>query len=77
MEREPTEPPPDDRHDPFPETRPFRRMQAATAILIAVAAALTLLSDSRPAAVRWGAAIGIAVLIVTIYVITRRRRPDG
>ena len=74
MEREPTDPPPEPPLDPFPEARPFRRIQAATAVLIAAAAVLTLLSDSRPAAVRWGTAIGLAVLIVTIWVITRRRR---
>ena len=77
MEREPTEPPRDDHPDAFPDPRPFRRIQAATAALIAGAAVLTLLSDSRPDAVRWGAAIGLIVLIVTIYVITRRRRPHG
>lgn len=77
MEREPTEPPPDDRDDPFPDARPLRRIQAATAALIAIAAAVTLLSDKRPAEVRWGAAIGLIVLIVAIFVITRRRRPHG
>ena len=79
MEREPADPPPppDDRPDPFPDPRPFRRIQAATAVLIGGVAVLTLLSDSRPAGVRWGAAIGLAVLIVAIYVITRRRRPHG
>ena len=75
MEREPTDPPRDDQPDPFPDPRPFRRIQAATAALIAGVAVLTLLSDSRPEAVRWGAAAGLLVLIVTIYVITRRRRP--
>jgi hypothetical protein len=77
MEREPTDPPPDDRPDPFPDPRPFRRIQAATAVLIALAAALTLISDQRPEAVRWGAAIGLIVLIVAIFLITRRRRPHG
>ena len=77
MEREPGDPPPENPPDPFPDPRPFRRIQAATAVLIAGVAALTLLSDSRPAGVRWGTAIGLLVLIVTIYVITRRRRPHG
>ncbi len=77
MEREPADPPPDDPPDPFPDPRPFRRIQAATAVLIAGVAVLTLLSDSRPAEVRWGTAIGVLVLIVTIYVITRRRRRHG
>jgi len=77
MEREPTDPPREDQPDPFPDPRPLRRIQAATAVLIAGVAVLTLLSDSRPAAVRWGTAIGLVVLIVTIYVITRRRRPHG
>ena len=75
MDREPTKPPPPDRDDdPFPEARPFRRIQAATAGLIALAAVVTLLSDSRPASVRWGTAIGLGVLILTIWLITRRRR---
>jgi hypothetical protein len=64
-------------HDPFPDPRPFRRIQAATAALIAVAAVVTLLSGERPAAVRWGAAVGIGVLILIIWVITRSRGPRG
>lgn len=76
MEREP-DPPRDEPHDPFPDPRPFRRIQAATAALIAAVAVLTLLSDSRPAEVRWGAAIGVVALIVAVFVITRRRRPRG
>ena len=55
--------PPGERN-PFPDPRPFRRIQAATALLIAVAAAVTLLSDERPAAVRWSAVAGIVVLLV-------------
>lgn len=65
----------DPAHDPFPDPRPFRRIQAATAALIAVAAAVTLLSDERPAGVRWGAGVGIVVLIVIIWWITRHRTP--
>src|SRR4051794_1256770 len=56
-ERPPEEP------DPFPDPRPLRRIQLATAALIAVAGAVTLLSDQRPAVVRWSAAVGIGVLI--------------
>ena len=63
--------------DPFPDPRPFRRIQAATALLIAVVAAVTLLSDERPAAVRWAAAIGITLLLLAIWWITRHRRPLG
>jgi hypothetical protein len=61
--------------EPFPDPRPFRRIQAATALLIAVAAAVTLLSDERPAAVRWSAVAGMAVLILVVWWITRHRRP--
>jgi hypothetical protein len=67
-ERPPEEP------DPFPDPRPLRRIQLATAALIAVAGAVTLLSDERPAVVRWSAAVGIAVLIVVVWAITRHRR---
>ena len=70
--REPPEGP-----DPIPDARPLRRIQAATAILLAVVAALTLLSDQRPEAVRWAAAIGLGVLLVVIWGITRHRRPRG
>jgi hypothetical protein len=66
--------PPGERN-PFPDPRPFRRIQAATALLIAVAAAVTLLSDERPATVRWSAVAGIAVLILVVWWITRHRRP--
>ncbi len=68
--------PPDD-HDPFPEARPFRRIQAATALLLAVAAVVTLLSDERPAAVRWSAAVGVGVLALVIWLLTRERRSRG
>jgi hypothetical protein len=58
----------------FPDPRPFRRIQLATVGLIAIAVVLTLTSGSRPAEVRWGAAIGLAALAVVIYLITRSRR---
>ncbi len=73
-DRAPREPP--EEPDPFPDPRPLRRIQAATAILIAIVAALTLLSDERPAAVRWSAVVGIGVLILIVWAITRRRRGD-
>jgi hypothetical protein len=78
VDRDP-DPPRGDRqgHDPFPDPRPFRRIQAATAVLIAVVAAITLLSDERPSAVRWSAAAGIGVLVLIIWAITRRRKPHG
>lgn len=60
---------------PLPDLRPFRRIQGATALLIVAAGVVTLLSDERPGAVRWGTVVGLIVLIVTIYVVTRRRRP--
>lgn len=63
-------------HD-LPDPRPLRRIQAATAVLIGVAAVVTLLSDERPGAVRWGTVVGLALLIVAIWAITRRRRRDG
>lgn len=68
-----------DRLDPrFPDPRPLRRIQAATAGLIAVAAVVTLLSDSRPAEVRWGTLVGLAALAVVVAVVLRRRNrpPD-
>ena len=70
-DRAPREPP--EEPDPFPDPRPLRRIQAATAALIAIVAALTLLSDERPTAVRWSAAVGIGVLIVVVWAITRHR----
>lgn len=60
---------------PLPDPAPFKRIQIATAALIAGAGLITLLSDERPGAVRWGTLVGLIVLIVTIYVVTRRRRP--
>jgi hypothetical protein len=58
----------------FPDARPFRRIQLATAALIVVAVLVTLLSDKRPAEVRYGALIGVAVLILVVLWATRRRR---
>ena len=72
-DRPPRDPP--EAPGPYPDPRPLRRVQAATAILLAVVAALTLLSDERPAAVRWSAAVGIGVLILIVWALTRRRRP--
>jgi len=72
-DRTPREPP--EEPDPFPDARPLRRIQAATAILLAIVAAVTLLSDERPSAVRWAGAVGIGVLLVVIWAITRRRKP--
>jgi hypothetical protein len=57
----------------LPDPRPFRRLQAVTAALIAVAALVTLLSDRRPAEVRWGAIAGIAVLTLVVLILTRLR----
>ena len=71
---------PDDRpdRDPleprFPDARPLRRIQAATAGLIALAAVVTLLSDSRPEGVRWGTLVGLVALVVVVAVVLRRRR---
>lgn len=69
---------PRDERDPFdsrfPDPRPLRRVQAATAALIAVAALGTLLSDSRPSEVRWGTLIGLGVLVVVVAVVLRRRK---
>ena len=72
-DRPPREPP--EGPDPYPDPRPLRRVQAATAILLAVVAAFTLLSDERPSAVRWSAVVGIGVLILIVWGITRYRRP--
>lgn len=69
---------PRDDRDPwgprFPDARPLRRIQAATAGLIALAAVVMLLSDSRPSEVRWGTLIGLVLLVVAVAVILRRRR---
>ena len=79
MEPDPDRPPREPPEDPgrYPDPRPLRRVQAATAILLAIVAALTLLSDERPSAVRWSAAAGIGVLILIVWAITRHRRPGG
>ena len=73
--------PPDDREPPgpeFPDPSPLRRIQAATAGLIALAAVVTLLSDSRPDEVRWGTLIGLVALVAVVAVVLRRRRrPAG
>lgn len=73
--------PSDDREPPgpeFPDPSPLRRIQAATAGLIALVAVVTLLSDSRPEEVRWGTLIGLgALLVVVAVVLRRRRRPPG
>ena len=58
----------------YPDARPFRRIQLATGALIVVAVLVTLFSDKRPAEVRYGALIGVAVLILVILWATRRRR---
>lgn len=60
----------------FPDPRPLRRIQAATAALIGVAGVVTLLSDSRPTEVRWGTVIGLGVLVLVVLVILRRRGRD-
>lgn len=57
----------------FPDPRPLRRIQAATAALIGVVALITLLSDSRPSEVRWGTLVGLAALVVAAALILRRR----
>ena len=67
----PDEPPPDGRT--FPDARPLRRMQGVTFALIALVALVTLLSDSRPAEVRWAALAGVAVLVVAVAIVLRRR----
>ena len=72
-----TDPPrPEDPDDGirYPDSRPFRRIQLATGALIVVAVLVTLFSDKRPAEVRYGALIGVAVLILVILWATRRRR---
>ncbi len=67
-------PPGDGDRPGLPDPGPLRRIQLATAALLVAAALITLLSDERPGAVRWGTALGLIVLIVTIYVVTRQRR---
>ena len=58
----------------FPDPRPFRIIQLATAGLILVAIVVTLTSGSRPAEVRWGTLTGLALLSVVVFLATRRRR---
>jgi LPXTG-motif cell wall-anchored protein len=58
----------------LPDPRPFKRIQAITAVLLVGAALITLLSDQRPSEVRWGAAIGVVLLIAGIALVTWRRR---
>jgi Flp pilus assembly protein TadB len=58
----------------YPDPRPLRRIQLATAALIVVAAVITLASGSRPAEVRWGTLIGLVALIAVVLWATRRRR---
>ena len=62
-------------NDPrFPDPRPLRRIQAATAALIGIVALITLLSDARPSEVRWGTLVGLAALAVAVLATLRRRR---
>jgi len=58
----------------LPDPRPFKRIQAITAALLVGAALITLVSDQRPSEVRWGAAIGVVLLIAGIAWVTWRRR---
>jgi hypothetical protein len=58
----------------FPDARPLRRIQLATVVLIAIAVVLTLTSGSRPAEVRWGTLIGLALLTAVVFLGTRRHR---
>ena len=67
--------PPED-HRAFPDARPLRRMQGVTFALIALVALVTLLSDSRPAEVRWATLAGVAVLVAAVAVVLRRRRGE-
>lgn len=76
MTTPPEERPPDE-GPRFPDPRPFRRIQAITAGLIAVVALITLLSDKRPEEVRYGTLAGVAVLAVAVWLVTRRRGRRG
>ena len=69
--------PPRDEGPRLPDPRPFKRIQAVTAALLVGAALVTLLSDQRPSEVRWGALVGVALLIAGIALVTRRRRRRG
>jgi LPXTG-motif cell wall-anchored protein len=57
----------------LPDPRPFRRIQAVTAALLALGLIVTLTSDRRPAEVRWGTLIGVALLALGVFLVTRRR----
>jgi LPXTG-motif cell wall-anchored protein len=71
-----TTPQPHRPHDgpEMPDPRPFRRIQLITAVLLVGAVLITLLSDRRPSEVRWGAAVGVVLLIAGIALVTWRRR---
>ena len=71
---EPERPPerPDDIR--FPDPRPLRRIQLATAGLLVVGIIIALTSGSQPAEVRWGTLVGVIALTVVVYLATRRRR---
>jgi LPXTG-motif cell wall-anchored protein len=58
----------------LPDPQPFKRIQLITAVLLVGAGLITLLSDQRPSEVRWGAAIGVVLLIAGIAAVTWRRR---
>jgi hypothetical protein len=58
----------------LPDSRPFKRIQLVTAVLLVGAGLITLLSGNRPSEVRWAAAVGVLLLIVGIAVVTWRRR---
>ena len=61
----------------FPDPRPLRRIQLATAGLLVVGIIIALTSGSRPAEVRWGTLVGVIALTVVVYLATRRRRSRG
>jgi hypothetical protein len=71
-----TTPQPHRRHGgpDLPDSRPFKRIQLVTAVLLVGAALITLLGDNRPSEVRWGAAVGVVLLIAGIALVTWRRR---
>jgi hypothetical protein len=58
----------------YPDPRPLRRIQLATAGLIVIAGLVTLLSGERPAALRWGTLIGLIALVLVVLLVTRVRR---
>ncbi|MGD9696325.1 MAG: hypothetical protein AB7V42_11790 [Thermoleophilia bacterium] len=72
----------DDRTPPddglrYPDPGPLRRIQAVTAVLIVGVIVVILLSDKRPAEVRYGTLIGVAVLVVAIAIAIRRKKRTG